>query len=196
MELDVKKLRAMLFEKNGMTFDESDPIFSLVLLNEAVLEQMLTKQKQVTDEGGKKIIKELQTIVTTTVTQIAEKEAEARVVMTTTKKVMWMIGGGLVGMAMFGLGVSYGAVYSTWTNPAWIDRSGLLSVLSSALLKTPIGGVGCIAIALMLVFMQRNITDSFAENEADVPAIKILSYLFTAMFAALGLWLNFLMIFK
>lgn len=195
MELDVKKMRAMLFEKNGMAFDESDPIFSLVLLNEAVLEEMLTKQKQVTDEGGKKIIKELQTIVTTTVTQIAEKEAGARVAMATTKKTIWMIGGGLAGLGIFGMGVSYGAIYSTWTNPAWIDRSGLLSVLSAALLKAPVGGIGCLVIALTLIFIQQNIIESVAENEADSQVINILVYLSAAVFAVMGFWLSFLVMF-
>lgn len=110
------------------------------------------------------------------------------------KKTTFVLFGLLAGLAMFGFGVSYGAVYSTWSNPLWINRTGLLSVLSSALLKAPTGGVGCILIALNLFFLQKNLTDLMAGNEADEPVLKILVYLFAAVFAGMGLWLNFLVI--
>lgn len=176
----------------GIRVSDDDPMFILLALNEAVLEEMTKKHQQTFNDVDKKVVEQLSVIVNQTVSQIAGKEAEARAAIATTQKVMWMIGGGLAGLVMFGLGVSYGAIYSTWTNPLWISRTGLLSVLSSALLKAPVGGVGCIAITLTLVFLQKNVTDLLAGNEADEQVLKILVYLCAAIFAAMGLWLSFL----
>lgn len=139
---------------------------------------------------------ELAQAVATTAQEVAHHIAEKEVAAATTKKAIWMVGGGLTGLAMFGMGVSYGAIYSAWTNPAWIDRSGLLSVLSSALLKTPTGGVGCIVIALTLLFLQKSLNDLIAKNEADETPMKFLVYFFAAAFAVAGIWLSFLMMFK
>lgn len=189
--MDIKKMQAILMAR-GTRISDDDPLFILLALNEVVLEEMTKKHQQTFNDVNKKVVEKLSAIVNQTVSQIAGKEAEARAAIATTKKAIWMIGGGLAGLAMFGLGVSYGATYSTWTNPLWINRTGLLSVLSSALLKAPVGGVGCIAIALTLVFLQINVTDLMVVNEADEPVLKILVYLFAAAFAAMGLWLNFL----
>lgn len=192
--MDAKQMQSILLAK-GIRIANDDPIFTLLALNEAVLDEVSRKHQMAFKEIDKKVIGELSAIVNQTVNQIAEIEAEARAEIATTKKVMWVIGGGLAGLALFGMGVSYGAIYSSWTRPVWINGGGLFSVLSASLLKAPVGGIGCIAIALTLVFLQGNITDSFAENEADMAATKILVYLSAAVFAAMGFWLSFLVMF-
>lgn len=193
--MDITKLQSILMAR-GIRISNDDPIFTLIALNEIVLDDMTNKHIQTFTEVDKRVVENLCAIVNKTVSQIAQSEAEARMVMATTKKAMWIIGGGLAGMGMFGLGVSYGAIYSTWTNPEWINRTGLLSVLTSALLKTPIGGVGLLVLALALIFLEKNITHSVAESDADETVLKIIIYLSATIFSAAGFWLSFLMMFK
>lgn len=140
-------------------------------------------------------VKQLKADLPSMLQQIAAGASEVARIQTATKKTGWVVAGLLAGLAIFGMGVSYGAIYSTWSIPAWIDRNGLLSVLSAALLKAPVGGVGCIVIALALILLQRNIIDSLAENEEDTKVTKILVYFFAAVFAATGSWLSFLVMF-
>lgn len=193
--MDITKLQSILMAR-GIRISNDDPIFTLIALNEIVLDDMTNKHIQTFAEVDKRVVENLCAIVNSAVAKIAEKEAEARVVTVTIKKVLWMIGGGLAGMGMFGLGVSYGAIYSTWTNPEWINRTGLLSVLTSALLKTPVGGVGLLVLALTLFFLEKNITHSVAESDADETALKIIIYLSVTIFSAAGFWLCFLVMFK
>lgn len=40
--MDIQKLRTRIFEKTGVRVDESDPIFTLVALNESLLEDVIT----------------------------------------------------------------------------------------------------------------------------------------------------------
>lgn len=192
--MDIKKLQTILQAK-GIRVADDDPIFALVAFNEIILDEMSHKHQLAFREIDKKVIGELSAIVNQTVSQIAGKEAEAKTLVATTQKMMWVIGGGLAGLVMFGMGVSYGAIYSSWARPAWIDRHGLLSVLSTSLLNAPVGGVGCIVIALTLIFLQQNIIESVAENEEDSQVMKILVYLSAAVFAAMGFWLSFLVMF-
>lgn len=195
--MDIQKMQSILMARGIRVLDD-DPVFLLVALNEVLLEEMTKKHQQTFNDVDEKVVGKLSAIVTQTVSQIAGKEAEARTATAITKKVMWMVGGGLAGIAMFSLGMSYGAVYTTWTTPAWIERGKLLSVLSSALLKTPIGGVGLIVIALTLTFLQKTLTDIIAEdnNEEIKPIMKFFVYVFAAVFAATGLWISFLVVFK
>lgn len=193
--MDVKKLQAILMS-NGIRVNDDDPVFVLLALNEYVLAEMTKKHQETFKDVDERVVGKLSAIVNQTVSQVAGKEAEAKAATATTQKAMWMIGGGLAGLVMFGLGVSYGALYSTWTNPAWIDRNGLMSVVSSALLKAPTGGVGCIAIALTLFFLQKHLTDLMAENDADELVIRIIVYAIAATFAVMGFWLSFLVMFK
>lgn len=195
--MDIQKLQSILMARGIRVFDD-DPVFILVALNEVLLEEMTKKHQQTFNEVDERVVGKLSAIVTQTVSQIAGKEAEARAATAITKMVMWMVGGGLAGIAMFSLGMSYGAVYTTWTTPAWIERGGLSSVLSSALLKTPIGGIGFIVIALTLVFLQKALANIIAEdnNEEIKPVMKSFVYAFAAAFAATGLWISFLVVFK
>lgn len=193
--MDITKLQSILMAR-GIRISNDDPIFTLIALNEVVLDDMTNKHIQTFTEVDKRVVENLCAIVNSAFTKIAEKEAEARVVTVTIKKVMWMIVGALAGMGMFGLGVSYGAIYSTWTNPEWINRTGLLSVLSSALLKTPVGGVGLLVLALTLIFLEKNITLSIAESDADETVLKIIIYLSATIFSAAGFWLCFLVMFQ
>lgn len=39
--MDIQKLRTRIFEKTGVRVDDSDPIFTLVALNESVLEELI-----------------------------------------------------------------------------------------------------------------------------------------------------------
>jgi hypothetical protein len=40
--MDIQKLRTRIFEKTGVRVDETDPIFTLVALNESLLEDVIT----------------------------------------------------------------------------------------------------------------------------------------------------------
>jgi hypothetical protein len=46
MVMDIQKLRTEIFDKTGIRVDASDPIFTLVALNEAVLEESIAKLNQ------------------------------------------------------------------------------------------------------------------------------------------------------
>lgn len=180
----------------GIRISDDDPVFTLLALNELVLEEMTAKHQQTFDEIDQRVVENLCVIVNQTVTQIAGKEAETRKVIAATKNAMWLVVGGLTGMFMFAMGISYGSLYSTWRSPEWIDRTGVISTYSTALLKAPAGGIGCIVIALALAFLQKGFTELIAENQYDKSALKIPIYILATTFAAIGLWLNFLVIFK
>lgn len=193
--MDITKLQSILMAR-GIRVSDNDPVFTLVALNEVMLEEMSRKHQLAFRDIDKKVIGELSGIVNQTVNQIARKEAEARVVMADAKKIGWVVGGVLAGLAVFGLGVTYGVIYATWRVPAWIKHGGIFSELTSSLMRAPVGGVGFFVIALTLFLLQRSISDSISENEADEIAMKIFVNLFAAIFAAMGAWLSFLVMFK
>ena len=193
--MDITKLQSILMAR-GIRVADNDPVFTLVALNEVMLEEMSRKHQLAFRDIDKKVVGELSGIVTQTVNQIARKEAEARVVMADAKKIAWVVGGVLAGLAVFGLGVTYGVIYATWHVPAWIKQGGVFSELTSSLMRAPVGGVGFFVIALTLFLLQRSISDSISENEADEIAMKIFVNLFAAIFAAMGAWLSFLMMFQ
>lgn len=180
----------------GIRVSDNDPVFTLVALNEVMLEELSRKHQLAFRDIDKKVIAELSCIVNQTVSQIAGKEAEAKVVMADTKKIAWGVGGVLAGLAVFGLGVTYGVIYATWRVPTWIKQGGISSELTSSLMRAPVGGVGFFVIALTLFLMQKSISDSIAKNEADEIAMKFFVNLFAAIFAAMGAWLSFLVMFQ
>lgn len=193
--MDIKKLQSILMAK-GIRVADNDPVFTLVALNEVMLDDMSKKHQLAFCDIDKKVIGELSAIVNQTVSQIAGKEAEARMVMADAKKMAWVVGGVLAGLVVFGLGVSYGVIYATWHVPVWIKQGGFYSELTSSFMRAPVGGVGFFVIALTLFLLQGSISDSIAENEADETAMKIIVYLLAAIFAAMGAWLSFLVMFR
>lgn len=52
MVMDIQKLRTAIFEKTGVRVDAVDPIFTLVALNEAVLEESLASFKDIQDKNN------------------------------------------------------------------------------------------------------------------------------------------------
>ncbi len=128
--------------------------------------------------------------------QIAAGANEVARIQTTVKKTAWVVIGALSGLAVFGLGVTYGSIHATWHMPAWINQGSIISELSSSLLRAPVGGVGFFMIGLTLIFLHRSISDSIAKNNEDKIAIKIFVYLAAAAFTATGCWLSFFMMFR
>lgn len=54
-ELDHKRLRLRVFEKTGIKIDNDDPIFALVALNEAVLEETYGRHAALIEEATRKL---------------------------------------------------------------------------------------------------------------------------------------------
>lgn len=50
--MDIQKLRTAIFEKTGVRVDATDPIFTLVALNEAMLEESIAAFKVVQDNNN------------------------------------------------------------------------------------------------------------------------------------------------
>lgn len=50
--MDIQKLRTVIFEKTGVRVDAMDPIFTLVALNEAVLDESVALFKNVQDKNN------------------------------------------------------------------------------------------------------------------------------------------------
>ena len=50
--MDQQKLRTLVFEKTGVKIDVDDPVFALVALNEAVLEEAVERQVRLLDEAS------------------------------------------------------------------------------------------------------------------------------------------------
>ncbi|WP_445234236.1 hypothetical protein [Duganella rhizosphaerae] len=50
--MDIQKLRTAIFEKTGVRVDATDPIFTLVALNEAMLDECIVSFKSVQDENN------------------------------------------------------------------------------------------------------------------------------------------------
>lgn len=50
--MDIQKLRTAIFEKTGVRVDASDPIFTLVALNEVMLEESIASFKNVQDKNN------------------------------------------------------------------------------------------------------------------------------------------------
>lgn len=53
--MDYNKLRALVFEKTGMKIDEQDPVFALVALNDAVLEETVARHVAAINDAGDRI---------------------------------------------------------------------------------------------------------------------------------------------
>lgn len=53
--MDQQKLRSLVFEKTGVRIDIDDPIFALVALNEAVLEEAVERHVALLDAATKKL---------------------------------------------------------------------------------------------------------------------------------------------
>jgi excinuclease UvrABC nuclease subunit len=52
MVMDIQKLRTAIFEKTGVRVDASDPIFTLVALNDVMLEECIATFKKVQDKNN------------------------------------------------------------------------------------------------------------------------------------------------
>lgn len=50
--MDIQKLRTAIFEKTGVRVDATDPIFTLVALNEVMLEESIASFKNVQDKNN------------------------------------------------------------------------------------------------------------------------------------------------
>ena len=54
--MDQQKLRTLVFEKTGVKIDVDDPVFALVALNEAVLEEAVERHVAAIEEAGRELV--------------------------------------------------------------------------------------------------------------------------------------------
>ncbi|MGZ3182655.1 MAG: hypothetical protein ACXU8N_09455 [Telluria sp.] len=60
--MDQQKLRTLVFEKTGVKIDVDDPVFALVALNEAVLEDAVQRHVAAIDQASQELTEQLKTI--------------------------------------------------------------------------------------------------------------------------------------
>jgi hypothetical protein len=54
--MDQQKLRTLVFEKTGVKIDVDDPVFALVALNEAVLEEAVERHVAAIEQAGRELV--------------------------------------------------------------------------------------------------------------------------------------------
>ena len=54
--MDQQKLRTLVFEKTGVKIDVDDPVFALVALNEAVLEEAVERHVAAIEQAGSELV--------------------------------------------------------------------------------------------------------------------------------------------
>ncbi|HZX26171.1 MAG TPA: hypothetical protein VFF16_03815 [Telluria sp.] len=59
--MDQNKLRTLVFEKTGIKIDVDDPVFALVALNEAVLEEAVLRHVAAIDTASQDVIEQIRT---------------------------------------------------------------------------------------------------------------------------------------
>jgi len=59
--MDQNKLRTLVFEKTGIKIDVDDPVFALVALNEAVLEEAVLRHVAAIDSASQEVIEQIRT---------------------------------------------------------------------------------------------------------------------------------------
>jgi hypothetical protein len=57
--MDQQKLRSLVFEKTGIKIDTSDPVFAVVAMNEALLEEAVQRHLLVLEQSSKAILQQL-----------------------------------------------------------------------------------------------------------------------------------------
>lgn len=57
--MDQNKLRTLVFEKTGIRIDVDDPVFALVALNEAVLEEAVLRHVAAIDSASQEVIEQI-----------------------------------------------------------------------------------------------------------------------------------------
>jgi hypothetical protein len=60
--MDQQKLRTLVFEKTGVKIDVDDPVFALVALNEAVLEEAVQRHAALLREAGDELAAQVATL--------------------------------------------------------------------------------------------------------------------------------------
>ncbi|MBI3229810.1 MAG: hypothetical protein HYZ45_06425 [Burkholderiales bacterium] len=60
--MDQQKLRSLVFEKTGIKIDTSDPVFAVVAMNEALLEEAVQRHLLVLEQSSKAILLQLQAL--------------------------------------------------------------------------------------------------------------------------------------
>ncbi len=60
--MDQQKLRSLVFEKTGIKIDTSDPVFAVVAMNEALLEEAVQRHLLVLEQSSKAILQQLQAL--------------------------------------------------------------------------------------------------------------------------------------
>lgn len=58
--MDQQKLRTLVFEKTGIRIDSTDPVFALVALNEALLEEAVQRHMGLLEQTSRNILQQLQ----------------------------------------------------------------------------------------------------------------------------------------
>ena len=60
--MDQQKLRSLVFEKTGIKIDTSDPVFAIVAMNEALLEEAVQRHLVMLEQSSKAILQQLQAL--------------------------------------------------------------------------------------------------------------------------------------